>query len=145
MSHYILVHGAWEQARAWDQVRPVLEQAGHIVTAIDLPGHGANTQPLAEVTLHAYVQSVVATISALETPVVLVGHSMAGAVPRTYIRTGNDRVTSPALQDAMIGNWPVDAVLDLASGHFPLFSAPRELAGLLLASDAGTTSFARSA
>ncbi len=40
MSHYVLVHGGWEESRAWEDVVPVLEQSGHTVTAIDLPGHG---------------------------------------------------------------------------------------------------------
>ncbi len=42
MSHYILIHGAWEESRAWNDVSPVLEKAGHTVTALDLPGHGEN-------------------------------------------------------------------------------------------------------
>lgn len=42
-----------------------------------------------------------------------------GAVPKTYIRTGLDKVTSPALQDTMIGNWSVDSILYLELGHFP--------------------------
>ena len=40
MSHYILLHGAWEESRMWDDVSPILQQNGHTVTAIDLPGHG---------------------------------------------------------------------------------------------------------
>jgi len=46
MKHYILVHGAWEESRIWDDVTPVLEAQGHTVTALDLPGHGSNSQPI---------------------------------------------------------------------------------------------------
>lgn len=45
MSHYVLIHGAWEESRIWDYVSPVLQQNGRAVTAIDMPGHGANSQP----------------------------------------------------------------------------------------------------
>ncbi len=46
MSHYFLIHGAWEESRSWDLVTPRLQQEGHTVTAIDLPGHGENKQAL---------------------------------------------------------------------------------------------------
>lgn len=236
MSHYILVHGAWEESRIWDDVSPRLQQHGHTVTAVDMPGHGANQQPLSSVTMTGYVQAVISAIEKLDQPVVVVGHSMAGAVisqvaeqipekierliyvaafllknggsvlqamqsdnegqllpklvfsddqtyatvpeqvlrhvgfhdvkesviqrvlplmgekqstepfmakvtvtdehfgavPKTYIRTSIDKVTSPTLQDTMIANWKVDTVLHLESGHFPAFSVPEQLAELML-------------
>lgn len=236
MSHYILIHGAWEQARIWGDVTPLLEADGDTVTAIDLPGHGEKRQPILQVTMASYVRAVVDAISALDHNVILVAHSMAGAitsqvaeripdrierliyvaafllndgesvleamqsdsageflptiafsddqsfatvpevalrnvgfhdvdehviqrvlplmaerqatepfmanvvlseenfgaVPKAYIRTALDKVTSPSLQDRMISNWHVESVLDLQSGHFPAFSAPDELAALLL-------------
>lgn len=236
MSHYILLHGAWEESRMWDDVSPILQQNGHTVTAIDLPGHGANKHPNSLVTTSSYIQAVVDVITQLDHQVILVGHSMNGAlishvaeqipekierliyvtafllkdggsvleamqsdadgevlpeivfsddqayatlpeaalrrigfhdieesaikrflplmaewqatepfmaklvlsdknfgsVPKTYIRTGMDKMVSPALQDTMIGNWEVESVLDLESGHFPAFSVPEKLAGLML-------------
>lgn len=236
MSHYILLHGAWEESRMWDDVSPILQQNGHTVTAIDLPGHGTNKQPDSQVTTSGYRQAVVDVIKPLDYQVVLVGHSMNGAlishvaeqipekierliyvtafllkdggsvleamqsdadgevlpeivfsddqayatlpeaalrrigfhdieesaikrffplmaewqatepfmakvvlsdkkfgsVPKTYIRTGMDKMVSPALQDTMIGNWEVESVLDLESGHFPAFSVPEKLAELML-------------
>jgi pimeloyl-ACP methyl ester carboxylesterase len=80
MKHYILVHGAWEGAWSWDKTQPILEQNGHKVTAIDLPGSPGNKQPIEQVTLESYVQIVVDAINALDHNVVLVGHSMAGVV-----------------------------------------------------------------
>lgn len=236
MSHYILIHGAWEESRMWQEVSPVLERNGHRVTAIDLPGHGENKQPISQVTMANYIGSVVRAIKQYENKVILVGHSMTGAVisqvaellpekiekliyiaafllkeggsvleamqsdhegkffpelkfsedqtiatvpeqalryigfhdvdekviqrilplmaekqatepfmakvvvsdekfgsvPKIYIRTSLDQVTSPALQDFMIANWNVQTVLDLESGHFPAFSVPEKLAGLML-------------
>jgi pimeloyl-ACP methyl ester carboxylesterase len=236
MNHYILVHGAWEEAKIWNNVSPVLQENGHKVTAIDLPGHGDNKQLLSQVTMKNYVDYVVDIINQLDHKVILVGHSLAGAVvsqvaeqipekierltyvaaflleegatvfegmqsdekgeflpeiifsndqsyatvpehalrtvgfhdveeknmlivlsmmaekqstepfmakaslsderfgvvPKTYIRTTIDKVTTPTLQDRMIGNWEVETVHDIESGHFPAFSVPEKLAELIL-------------
>ena len=80
MSHFILVHGAWEESGMWDRVAPVLVQKGHTVTAVDLPGHGANKQEGLQVTTELYIEALVDVISELDYPVVLAGHSMIGAV-----------------------------------------------------------------
>lgn len=80
MSHYILVHGAWEESRAWEDVSPLLEAQGHTVTAIDLPGHGANMQPISNMTMSQYINTIIEAIQSLDEPVILVGHSMAGSV-----------------------------------------------------------------
>jgi pimeloyl-ACP methyl ester carboxylesterase len=80
MSHYILIHGAWEESRMWDDVSPILQQNVHTVTAIDLPGHGKNKQTLTQVTMAGYIQAVVDMIKWLDHQVILVGHSMNGAL-----------------------------------------------------------------
>jgi len=80
MSHFILVHGAWEESGMWDNVAPILEQNGHTVTAVDLPGHGANKQEGLQVTTELYIEALVEVISELDYPVILAGHSMNGAL-----------------------------------------------------------------
>jgi pimeloyl-ACP methyl ester carboxylesterase len=80
MKHYILVHGAWEGAWSWDTTRPVLEKKGYRVTTVDLPGSPGNKQTISDVTMDSYVQTVVNAINALDHKVILVGHSLAGAV-----------------------------------------------------------------
>ena len=235
MSHYLLVHGAWEESTSWELVVPTLEAQGHTVTAVDLPGHGANMQPINQMTKANYIDTIINEINKIEVPVILVAHSMSGSVvsqvaekipkqierlvyvaafllenggtvlaamqsdtgeflpniifsddqsyatlpeqtlreagfhdvkedviqhflplmvekqatdpfmspvgmtqenfgsvPKTYIRTSIDKVTTPALQDRMIANWQVEKVLHLEAGHFPAFSVPKELAQLLL-------------
>jgi pimeloyl-ACP methyl ester carboxylesterase len=74
----VLVHGAWHGAWCWDLVRDRLESAGVDVVAVDLPGHGANLEPLAD--LHGDAAAVTSALDALDRPVVLVGHSYGGAV-----------------------------------------------------------------
>lgn len=80
MSHYVLVHGAWEESGMWNEVAPILEQNGHTVSAIDLPGHGSNKQPGSIATTANYLQAVVDVIDQHRSPVILAGHSMNGAL-----------------------------------------------------------------
>jgi len=80
MSTYVLVHGAWHGSWCWDKVVPPLEQAGHQVEALDLPGHGQDKTPLREITLAAYTNHVCETLDAHVEPVILVGHSLGGIV-----------------------------------------------------------------
>jgi hypothetical protein len=63
---------------------------------------------------------------------VVVSDKNFGTVPKTYIRTTIDKVTTPGLQDRMIANWEVETVHNLDSGHFPAFSVPEKLAELML-------------
>ena len=80
MSTFVLIHGAWHGAWCWDKVTPLLEQGGHEVVALDLPGHGEDQTPAVEVTLEAYASRVVESLDAMPGPVVLVGHSLSGTV-----------------------------------------------------------------
>ena len=82
MSTFVLVHGSWHGSWCWQQVTPLLEQAGQVVQAIDLPGRAGDTTPLGEITLDHHVRRVLHALDAATEPVVLVGHSMGG-VPIT--------------------------------------------------------------
>lgn len=85
---FILVHGAWQGAWAWDTIIPRLRQAGHDAIALDLPGNGHHPngyhpngyRPMApgDVDLGKYVSHVVETIDATAGPLILIGHSMGG-------------------------------------------------------------------
>jgi pimeloyl-ACP methyl ester carboxylesterase len=80
MSTFVLVHGSWHGGWCWDSVKALLENQGHRVMAPDLPGHGQDRTPIAEITLQRYVDRVLAVIDAQPEPVILVGHSMGGIV-----------------------------------------------------------------
>lgn len=80
MSTYVLIHGAWHGGWCWKNVIPLLEKEGHKVIAPDLPGHGEDKTPIAEITLKAYTDRVCEVIDEQSEPVMLVGHSMGGAV-----------------------------------------------------------------
>ena len=75
MSDFLLIHGSCHGAWCWDDLIPHLTTLGHTATAIDLPSHGQDTTPAGDVTLALYARAIVA---AIDTPVILVGHSMAG-------------------------------------------------------------------
>jgi pimeloyl-ACP methyl ester carboxylesterase len=80
MSPIVLVHGAWMDASAWNAVIPHLRQLGYAdITAVNLPGHGADTTPYEQIQLASYTEAVKAAIGAKQ-DVILVGHSLAGIV-----------------------------------------------------------------
>lgn len=77
---FVLVHGAWQGAWAWQDEATALRAKGANVTVVELPGHGADMTALPEDTLDAYVATTAAAIDAAPTNVILVGHSISGAV-----------------------------------------------------------------
>lgn len=80
MSIYVLVHGAFHGAWCWDKIVPLLEEDGHQVIALDLPGHGKDSTPPAQVTIQSYRDAVCHVLDKLNEKVILVGHSMGGLV-----------------------------------------------------------------
>jgi pimeloyl-ACP methyl ester carboxylesterase len=83
MANFLLIHGAMGGAWCWERVIPGLRAAGHSPIAIDLPGQGADTTPLAEITLSRYAEAVCDALERMDGvggPVLLTGHSMGGMV-----------------------------------------------------------------
>ena len=81
MKNVVLVHGSWYGAWCWQRVAERLVTKGHRVSAPDLPAHGSDKTPVAEVSLAAYVDRVARAIDdAGSGKAVVVGHSMAGVV-----------------------------------------------------------------
>ena len=89
MSDFLLIHGSCHGAWCWRDVIPHLQAAGHRARAIDLPSHGADPTPISDVTLDLYARAILA---AIETPVTLVGHSMAGYPISAAAETAPDRI-----------------------------------------------------
>lgn len=79
-SNLLFIHGAFGGAWEFDEFIETLAEQGHRAHAIDLPGHGQNTAPIPKVTMAAYVDRVIEAAQAIDGPIVLVGHSLAGAI-----------------------------------------------------------------
>jgi pimeloyl-ACP methyl ester carboxylesterase len=76
---FVLVHGAWQGAWAWETIIPRLEAAGQRAIAADLPGSGRDQTPPASVNVDLYARHVAGIVDVVDDgPVVLVGHSMGG-------------------------------------------------------------------
>src|SRR5882757_3615170 len=104
MSTFLLVHGAWHSGRCWERVAPLLEAAGHRVSAPSLTGFGDRAHLLGpEVGLDTHVDDVVRTILDEDlTDVVLVGHSYAGLVVSSAANRVPDRIGRLVYLDAMV-------------------------------------------
>jgi pimeloyl-ACP methyl ester carboxylesterase len=80
--HVVLVHGAWHGAWCWAALQAELDRRGVASLAVDLPGHGASTEPFTD--LHGDAMAVVGVLRRLAErgihDPVLVGHSYGGAV-----------------------------------------------------------------
>lgn len=81
---FVLIHGAWHDGSAWNDVRAALEDAGHAVAAPSMPGRAGDERAAAEVTMADYVATVTDAVTALHTeagePVTLVAHSSGAFV-----------------------------------------------------------------
>jgi pimeloyl-ACP methyl ester carboxylesterase len=79
-SGIVLVHGGAAHARWWDHIGPLLAATKRVV-AIDLSGHGDSGRR-EKYTLDAWAHEVVAVAAAagIETPPIIIGHSMGGFV-----------------------------------------------------------------
>jgi pimeloyl-ACP methyl ester carboxylesterase len=75
MARYVLVHGAWHGSWAWEQLSPLLLDAGHDAVAVDLP----ISDPTA--TFETYADVVVDAMADRD-DAVLVAHSLGG-IPST--------------------------------------------------------------
>ncbi|MEW2919221.1 alpha/beta fold hydrolase [Ruegeria sp. ANG10] len=75
MADFLLVHGSCHGAWCWRDVIPALTALGHTARAIDLPSHGSDPTPIADVTLDSCRDAV---LSASTPQTILVGHSWGG-------------------------------------------------------------------
>ncbi len=76
---YVLVHGAWADESAWGFVRNELAKNANVVV-VNLPAHGADNTYGVGIGLKEYAKTVTDAVNAQPGKVILIGHSMAGAV-----------------------------------------------------------------
>lgn len=75
---YVLVHSAWLGGWQWENVAKTLKENGHKVLTPDLPGHGSDKTPPADITMDNYVKTLTDILDKQDEPVILVGHSFNG-------------------------------------------------------------------
>jgi len=96
----ILIPGFWLDGSSWGQVAPALQQAGHRVRALTLPGLESANADRSGIRLRDHVDAVVAAVDEVDGPVVLVGHSGGGAIAHAAADARPDRVARVVYVDA---------------------------------------------
>ena len=95
----VLIAGLWLDGSAWEAVVPQLRAMGHKATPVSLPGQGV---PPAKATLEDQLATVLASVDAAATSVLVVGHSAACSLAWMAPDARPDRVA----RVAMIGGFP---------------------------------------
>lgn len=133
MTEFVLIHGAWHGGWCWHKVQAFLEERGHRVLAPDLPGHGDDPGTTDDATMENYVERVISVLDECESPPVLVGHSMGGAVISQVSEQAPDKIERLVFVAAML---PAngESVLGLAESN-----PASALRGNLEFSDDGTS------
>ncbi len=118
----ILIPGFWLDASSWDEVAPVLEEAGHSVRALTLPGLESAGADRQGVRLRDHVDTVVAAVDATDGPVVLVGHSGGGPIAHSTADARPERIARVVYVDALpLGNGQaINDELKVVDGEIPL-------------------------
>jgi len=104
----IFVHGAWHGAWCWDEhFLPYFAEHGYAAHAVSLRGHGKSEvdKSLRLVRIRDYVDDVASVTEGLDTPPVLIGHSMGGLVVQMYLEDHN------AAGGVLLASDPVRGVL----------------------------------
>ena len=114
---FLLLHGAWHVGDAWKGVIAALGKAGHGAGAIAFPGHGESADRDG-VTFEDYEKALVSALNGQERPVVLVGHSAAGAVMQAAAPKAADKVAALVVHNAFL----------LADGQSMIEIVPPEIA-----------------
>lgn len=118
----ILIPGFWLDASAWAGIVPSLRDAGHEPHPVTLPGLESRDTDRSGITLRDHVDAVTAKIDELDGPVVLVGHSAAGAVAHAAVDARPDRVKRVIYVDCVpVGEGDViNDALPAEGGEIPL-------------------------
>ena len=148
---FVLVHGAWHGAWCWKRVTPLLRDAGHDVHAVTLTGVGERAHLLsAQIRLHTHVSDVLGVIRGEELDRDWVNRRMTpqpfglyrdplvfdparvATVPRTSIDCNQPALANIDAMRRRVRSEPGWRVVEIATGHDAMISAPEVLARRLL-------------
>jgi pimeloyl-ACP methyl ester carboxylesterase len=103
----LFVHGMWHGAWCWDEFfLPYFADNGYHVTALSLRGHAGSAGKIFGSTIANYVSDVEQVAQTLDTPPVIIGHSMGGFLTQKYLER-NDAPAAVLLgSNPHFGLWP---------------------------------------
>ena len=91
----VLIHGLWMTPRSWEKWAERYESRGHKVLAPAWPGMEAEVEelnrdpsPIAELDVEQIVDHYEAIIHALESPPIIMGHSIGGTITQLLLDRG---------------------------------------------------------
>lgn len=85
----VLLHGAWHGAWCWENFLPFFAEQGYELHALSLRGHGNSEgrERIRWFSVREYVADLASVVDSLDTPPVLVAHSMGGYVAQKYLES----------------------------------------------------------
>jgi pimeloyl-ACP methyl ester carboxylesterase len=110
----ILIPGLWLNGSAWEQVTPLLEQAGHRAHAVTLPGTESADADRSKVTVRGMIDAVTDVIDGAGpgAQVAVVGHSLGAGIATAALDARADRVA----RVFYVGGFPAADAKVLAAG-----------------------------
>jgi len=89
----VLLHGAFQDGvSTWRKVKPELEAQGYNTVAVNLPGRNGDGADPTKLSIDLYRDTVLKTIAAQTSPVVLVGHSFGGITISNVAEAAPERI-----------------------------------------------------
>ncbi|TQD71843.1 hypothetical protein C1H46_042625 [Malus baccata] len=103
--HFVLIHGACHGAWSWYKVATLLKDSGHNVTALDLGASGINPIQVQQLpSLSEFVDPLTKVMVSLppNEKVVLVGHSLGGAVVSIFMERFPQKIAAAVFVTAVM-------------------------------------------
>ncbi len=118
----ILIPGFWLDASSWNDVAPIIEEAGHRTHPVTLPGLESLESDRRDIGLRDHIDAVVQLVDSLPDPVVLVGHSGGGTVAHGVVDARPDRIARVVYVDSgpLADGHAINDELPVVDGEIPL-------------------------
>lgn len=118
----LLIHGTWGHGGEWDDFGAALTERGYTVHAPSLPHHGrpgeidiwAAAQRVTRLGLRDYVDAMVELVRRMDTPPLIVGHSLGGLIAQLVAARVEHRglvLLAPAPPAGVFSLYPTEIML----------------------------------